>query len=92
MGLRINTNVASMNAQRNLFNVSSRLGGNFSRLSSGMRVATAADDAAGLAISERMRADIRSYSAASRNAMAALSMSQSAENANHGASMPLVAQ
>lgn len=53
MGLGINTNVTSLNAQRNLSNVSSRLNGNFSRLSSGLRIATAADDAAGLGISER---------------------------------------
>lgn len=79
MGLRINTNVASLNAQRNLFNVSSNLQGNFSRLSSGMRIATAADDASGLGISEKMRSQIRSYGVASRNAQDGISMSQTAE-------------
>ena len=68
MGLRVNTNVASLNAQRNLFNATSRLQGNFSRLSSGLRIATAADDAAGLGISERMRSQIRSLGVAARNA------------------------
>ena len=81
MGLRVNTNVASMNAQRNLFNSSSQLGGNFARLSSGLRIASASDDAAGLGISERMRADIRSYSVASRNAQDGVSLVQTAEGA-----------
>lgn len=68
-----------MNAQRNLFNTTNNLGGNFARLSSGLRIATAADDAAGLGISERMRADIRSYSVASRNAQDGISLVQTAE-------------
>ena len=57
MGLRINTNVNSMTAQRNLGAVTTRLQGNFSRLASGLRIATASDDAAGLAISERIVRD-----------------------------------
>ena len=81
MGLRVNTNVASMNAQRNLFNSTSQLSGNFARLSSGLRIASAADDAAGLGISERMRADIRSYSVARRNAQDGISLVQTAEGA-----------
>ncbi len=81
MGLRVNTNVASMNAQRNLANSTTNLGGNYSRLSSGLRIATAADDAAGLGISERMRSDIRSFSVASRNAQDGISMVQTAEGA-----------
>ena len=81
MGLRVNTNVASMNAQRNLFNSSAQLGGNFARLSSGLRISSASDDAAGLGISERMRADIRSYSVASRNAQDGVSLVQTAEGA-----------
>ncbi len=81
MGLRVNTNVASMNAQRNLFNTTNNLGGNFARLSSGLRIATAADDAAGLGISERMRSDIRSYGVASRNAQDGISLVQTAEGA-----------
>lgn len=81
MGLRVNTNIASLNAQRNLFNSTSQLSGNYARLSSGLRIAVAADDAAGLGISERMRADIRSYSVASRNAQDGISLVQTAEGA-----------
>ena len=90
MGLRINTNIASMTAQRNLGAVSSRLQGNFARLSSGLRIATAADDAAGLGISERMRAQIRSYGAAARNAQDGLSLAQTADGALGEASNILV--
>ena len=62
MGLRININVASLNAQRNLSKVSGRLRGNYQRLSTGLRIATASDDAAGLAISERLKAQVKSLS------------------------------
>jgi len=81
MGLRVNTNIASMTAQRNLSVSSARLQGNFSRLASGLRIATAADDAAGLAISERMRSQIKSYTVAGRNAMDGVSLAQTAEGA-----------
>jgi len=81
MGLRVNTNVAALTAQRNLFSVSSRLNGNYSRLSSGLRIATAADDAAGLGISERMRSQIRSFGAAARNTQDGISLVQTAEGA-----------
>ena len=81
MGLRVNTNIASLASQRNLSIVSGRLQGNYARLSSGLRVSTAADDAAGLGISERMRSQIRSYSTAGRNAQDGISMVQSAEGA-----------
>ncbi len=81
MGLRINTNVASLTAQRNMFNVTGKLQGNFARLASGQRIASASDDAAGLAISERMRSQIRSYGVASRNAQDGLSLAQTAEGA-----------
>ncbi|MEZ5977621.1 MAG: flagellin [Planctomycetota bacterium] len=81
MGLRVNTNIMSMSAQRNLATVTERLGGNFMRLSSGLRVATAADDPAGLGISERMRAQIRSLGQASRNAQDGASLVQTAEGA-----------
>jgi flagellin len=81
MGLRVNTNIASLTAQRSLGRVTSRLQGNFARLSSGLRIATAADDAAGLAISERMRSQIRSLGAASRNAQDGISLVQTAEGA-----------
>lgn len=81
MGLRVNTNVFSLNAQRNLQNTSDRLQGNFARLSSGLRIATAADDAAGLGISERMRSQIRSFSVNMRNTQDGLSLAQTAEGA-----------
>ncbi|MBM3978045.1 MAG: flagellin [Planctomycetes bacterium] len=81
MGLRVNTNVAALTSQRNLGAVSSRLQGNFARLSSGLRIATAADDAAGLGISERMRGQIRSLTVASRNAQDGVSLAQTAEGA-----------
>lgn len=79
MGLRVNTNIASLTAQRNLTGVTGRLQGNFSKLSSGLRVANAADDAAGLGISERMRSQIRSFGAAARNAQDGISLVQTAE-------------
>ena len=81
MGLRVNTNVAALTAQRNLFLVSKRLAGNFARLSSGLRIAIAADDAAGLGISEKMRSHIRSFGVAARNAQDGISLSQTAEGA-----------
>ena len=79
MGLRVNTNLFSMSSQRNLSNVSERLGGNYSRLSSGLRITTAADDAAGLGISERMRAQTRSLDQALRNSSDGISLVQTAE-------------
>lgn len=79
MGLRVNTNVFSLTAQRNLNNVTSRLQGNFARLASGLRIASSADDAAGLGISERMRSQIRSLGQASRNAQDGVSLAQTAE-------------
>jgi len=81
MGLRVNTNVAALTSQRNLGAVTGRLQGNFARLSSGLRIATAADDAAGLGISERMRGQIRSFTVASRNAQDGVSLAQTAEGA-----------
>ncbi len=81
MGLRVNTNVAALTSQRNLSAVTGRLQGNFARLSSGLRIATAADDAAGLGISERMRGQIRSFTVASRNAQDGVSLAQTAEGA-----------
>ena len=81
MGLRVNTNIASLTAQRNLGNVTARLEGNYSRLASGLRIAVAADDAAGLAISERMRSQIKSYGVAGRNALDGVSLAQTAEGA-----------
>ena len=81
MGLRVNTNVASINAQRNLSTVTDRLSGNFRRLSTGLRISTAAEDAAGLAISERLRSQVRSLEQAKRNANDGISFVQTAEGA-----------
>ncbi len=81
MGLRVNTNITSINAQRNLASVTERLGGNFRRLSTGLRISTAADDAAGLAISERLRSQVRSIEQAKRNANDGISFVQTAEGA-----------
>jgi flagellin len=79
MGLRISTNVASINAQRNLANSQSMLQNSQARLSSGFRINKAADDAAGLAISENLRAQIRGLRQASRNANDGISLVQTAE-------------
>ena len=81
MGLRVNTNVTSINAQRNLSQVTGRLSTNFRRLSTGLRISSAADDAAGLAISERLRSQVRSLDQAKRNANDGISMVQTAEGA-----------
>ncbi len=79
MGFRINTNVSSISAQRSL-NVNGRESeGNLAKLSSGTRITKAADDAAGLAISEKMKAGIRSMKQADRNANDGISMVQTAE-------------
>nr|AFK73941.1 flagellin protein FliC9 [Candidatus Magnetococcus massalia]CRH07703.1 flagellin [Candidatus Magnetococcus massalia] len=81
MSLYINTNVASLNAQRQLNQTTSSLNKTYERLSSGLRVNSAADDAAGLSISSRMTAQIRGLNQASRNANDAISMMQTAEGA-----------
>lgn len=81
MALYIQTNVASQQAQKNLLGNQDKLQQSFARLSSGYRINTAADDAAGLAISESMRSQIRSYSVAERNASDGISMAQTAEGA-----------
>ena len=81
MGLRVNTNVTSINAQRNLSAVTDKLSGNFRRLSTGLRISTASDDAAGLAISERLRSQVRSLEQAKRNASDGISFMQTAEGA-----------
>lgn len=79
MAISILTNVASLNAQRNLNTTQTALSASIGRLSSGMRINNAADDAAGLGISENLKADLRSLSQASRNANDGVSMSQVAE-------------
>lgn len=81
MALTINTNVASLNAQRNLGKSQGALNKSMQRLSSGLRINSAKDDAAGLAISDRMTAQIRGLNQATRNANDAISMSQTAEGA-----------
>ncbi len=81
MGLRVNTNIASLSAQRHMSVVTRRLQENYSRLASGLRISSAADDAAGLAISERMRAQISSFTVAARNAQDGISLAQTAEGA-----------
>jgi len=81
MSLVINTNLASLSARGSLDAVTTRLEKNFAHLSTGLRITTAADDAAGLAISERMRAQIRSLSQAQRNANDGISMVQVGEGA-----------
>lgn len=79
MGLRINTNVQSIAAQRSLSQTGNRLGANLRKLATGERITRAADDAAGLAISENLRADIRSMRQAKRNANDGISLIQTAE-------------
>lgn len=81
MTISINSNIASLNAQRNLSKTQASLGGNLSRLSTGLRINTAADDAAGLAISERFKAQITSMNQAQRNANDGISLLQTAEGA-----------
>ena len=90
MGLRVNTNVASINAQRNLSTVTDRLSTNYRRLSTGLRISTAADDAAGLAISERLRSQVRSLEQSKRNANDGISFVQTAEGALNEVSSILV--
>jgi flagellin len=77
----INTNVMSLNAQRNLNASSSSLATSMQRLSSGLRVNSAKDDAAGLAIAERMNAQVKGMNVAVRNANDAISLAQTAEGA-----------
>ena len=77
----INTNTMSMNAQRNLSNSAASLATSMQRLSSGLRVNSAKDDAAGLAISERMNTQVRGLNVAARNANDGISLAQTAEGA-----------
>ena len=77
----INTNLASLNAQRNLSNSQNNLSVSLQRLSSGLRGNSAKDDAAGLAIAERMNAQAKGMAVASRNANDAISLAQTAEGA-----------
>ncbi|HID70784.1 MAG TPA: flagellin, partial [Desulfobacterales bacterium] len=81
MALTINTNVSSLNAQRNLSKSQGDLSKAMQRLSSGLRINSAKDDAAGLAISDRMTSQIRGLNQAARNANDGISLAQTAEGA-----------
>lgn len=77
----INTNIASLNSQRNLNTSQTSLATSLQRLSSGLRINSAKDDAAGLAISERMTSQINGLNQAARNANDGISLAQTAEGA-----------
>ena len=81
MSLIVNTNIASLNAQRNLSKTQGMLLTSMQRLSSGLRINSAKDDAAGLGISDRMTAQIRGLNQAARNAQDGISLAQTAEGA-----------
>lgn len=81
MGLRIGTNVTALNAQKALWGTKNKMDTAMSRLSSGNRINKASDDAAGLAISENMRAQMRGLKQANRNAQDGISLIQTAEGA-----------
>ncbi|HEY2405600.1 MAG TPA: flagellin [Polyangiaceae bacterium] len=80
MAIDIQSNIASIDAQMKMGRTQMQISKSFERLSSGFRINTAADDAAGLAISESMKSQIRSYTVAERNANDAISMTQTAES------------
>ena len=79
MGMQINTNIAALNSYRNLSSTQNDLSKSLEKLSSGLRINRAADDAAGLAISEGLRAQVRGLTVASRNAQDGISVIQTAE-------------
>lgn len=79
MGFRVSTNIAAINAQRNLLNSQMHINDSMNKLASGSRINKAADDAAGLAISENIKAQVRSARQANRNANDGISMVQTAE-------------
>ncbi|QJR81817.1 flagellin FliC [Alteromonas pelagimontana] len=81
MSMFVNTNVSSLNAQRQLFDTGNSLSTSFERLSSGFRINSAKDDAAGLQISDRMTSQVQGLNQAVRNANDAISLSQTAEGA-----------
>src|ERR687886_1203671 len=81
MGTRINTNVEAFNAQRNLQLTSMQYSKSVEKLSSGLRINRAGDDAAGLSISEKLRAQIKGLGQAQRNAQDGISMIQTGEGA-----------
>ena len=79
MSMRVNTNISSVNAMRNLYSNDRNINSNFEKMASGSRINKAADDAAGLAISENLKAQIRSSTQAARNANDGISLVQTAE-------------
>ena len=81
MALYLQTNTASLEAQKNLLGNQSNLMKSFNKLSSGYRINSASDDAAGLAISEGMKSQVRSFNVAERNAADGISLAQTAEGA-----------
>jgi len=81
MGMQINTNIAALNAHRNLSNTQNDLSKSLEKLSSGLRINRAADDAAGLAISEGLRSQVNGLGVAARNAQDGISVIQTAEGA-----------
>lgn len=90
MGLRIGTNVAALNAQKNLYMTNINANRSMARLSSGMRINQAADDAAGLAISENLKGQIRGLRQANRNANDGISLVQVAEGSLNEVSNMLI--
>lgn len=80
MAIRINTNLASLNAQRNLSTTNAALSKTLERLSSGLRINRAADDAAGLAVAEKLRTQVRGFSQATANAQDAINLIATAES------------
>lgn len=90
MGMRITTNVAALNAQKNLGMTQRSMNTSMARLSSGMRINQAADDAAGLAISENLKAQIRGMRQANRNANDGISLVQVAEGSLNEVSNMLI--
>ncbi len=81
MGIRINTNIGAINTRRHLYNTTTQFNKSMEKLSSGLRINRAADDAAGLAISEGLKGDIRALEQAARNAGDGVSLVQTAEGA-----------
>ncbi len=81
MGIRINTNMGSLSTQRHLARATARVSKSMERLSSGLRITRASDDAAGLAISEGLKADIRALDVVTRNAADGISVVQTADGA-----------
>ncbi|QEP08897.1 flagellin [Glutamicibacter sp. ZJUTW] len=81
MGMQINTNIAALNAHRNLSNTQNDLSKSLEKLSSGLRINRAADDAAGLSISEGLRSQVNGMNVAARNAQDGIAVIQTAEGA-----------